>query len=381
MPVPLAADFHRSEEVKEMAGFRVVLLESGYGSNRVEREIVSAAGGELIDAQDRPLEFRLELCRDAHAILLRRVQVTAGMIAQFRRCRVIVRYGVGTDNIDVEAATDAGIIVANIPDYCIDEVSTHAIGLLLDCVRDVSWTNARMRAGEWDVEREIKLYRMAGRTLGIVGLGQIGSEVARKLRSWNLRILATDPYVEREHAESLGVSLVTLETLCRESDYLSLHLPLLPETHHLIGRREFGLMRRGSILVNTARGAVVDAAALLEALDQGPLARAALDVFAEEPLPPASPLRRHPKVLLTDHLSWYSEDSQTQLQRSAAVAAVTVCTGGLPGSLSNPLVLRKLGRFAEWQPAPCMRWQLRRAQARSGDGKTACDPGNPQLSP
>ena len=351
-----------------MADFLVVLVEHGYATSRYERDIVTRAGGEFIDAQDRPLDEALKLCERAEGILVRRLEVTAEMIRRFGACKVIVRYGVGTDNVDIQAATEAGIIVGNVPDYCIDEVSTHALALLLACVRDVTGTHQRLTEGAWDVRRPVPVHRMAGRTLGIVGLGQIGKALAAKLSSWPLRLLAVDPYVEPAEAETLGVRLVDLDTLCRQSDYISLHVPLLPETHHLMGRRQFEQMRPGAILVNTARGGVVDTEALLDWLEADPLARAGLDVFEAEPLPADSPLRSHPRVVLTDHMSWYSEESQVRLQCSAAESVVTVCTGGLPGSLANPEVLHRLGRFEEWQPAECMRWQLKRMRRLAGGG-------------
>jgi D-3-phosphoglycerate dehydrogenase len=345
-----------------MADFRVVLVEHGYRTSRYERDIISAAGGEFIDAQDRPLDVALRLCREADGILVRRIDVTADMIETFERCRIIVRYGVGTDNVDTEAATEAGIIVGHVPDYCIDEVSGHAIALLLACVRDVVGTHGKMAEGQWDVARPVPVYRMSGRTLGLLGLGQIGRATARKLACWDMRLLAVDPFVEPERADEVGVELVDLDTLCREADYLSLHAPLLPETHHLIDRRRLGQMKPGVILINTARGPIVDTDALLQALDDGHVARAGLDVFEEEPLPAGSPLRGHPGVVLTDHMAWYSEESQVELQRSAARAIVTVCRGGLPGSLANPQVLRRLGRFEEWTPAENMRWRLKRME-------------------
>jgi len=343
-----------------MAKFLVVLVEHGYATSRYEREIVTRAGGQFVDAQEMPLADALRLCERAQGILVRRLEVTAEMIRRFTACRIITRYGVGTDNVDVRAATEAGIIVGNVPDYCIDEVSTHAVALLLACARDVVGTHERLRGGAWDVRRPVPVWRMAGKTLGLVGLGQIGKAVARKLAPWSLRILAVDPYVEPDQARALNVRLVDLETLCRECDYLSLHAPLLPETRHLIGPEQFALFKPGVILVNTARGGLVDTAALLEWLEGDGRARAGLDVFETEPLPEDSPLRRHRRVVLTDHMSWYSEQSQVRLQRSAAESVVTVCTGGLPTSLANPDVLCRLGRFEQWRPAECMRWQLKR---------------------
>jgi D-3-phosphoglycerate dehydrogenase len=343
-----------------MSKFVVVLIESGYPTSQYERDIVSKAGGEFIDAQDRPTEESLKLCQEAEGILVRRIDVTAEMIRSFRKCKIIVRYGVGSDNVDIQAATEAGIVVGNVPDYCIDEVSSHAVALLLCCIRDVAATHQRMARGSWDVRRPIAVHRMAGKTLGLVGLGQIGQAVARKLTGWHMDMLATDPFVSEKTAAGLGVELVDLATVCRRSDYISVHVPLLPETRHLIGLCQFELTKPGAILVNTSRGPVVDTQALLAALQDGKLARAGLDVFESEPLESDSLLRSSSAVVLTDHMAWYSEESQAQLQSSAAEAIVTVCRGKLPSSLANPEVIQHMGRLEEWQPAESMRWRLKR---------------------
>ncbi|MEW6305072.1 MAG: C-terminal binding protein [Verrucomicrobiota bacterium] len=349
-----------------MARFKVVLIEHGYASSEHERRIIAAAGGEFIDAEKRPLEEALKLCEEADGILFRRLTITRELIRRFRRCKIILRYGVGTDNVDSAAATEAGIIVGHVPGYCIEEVSTQAVALLLACVRQVVTNHKKIEAGGFDVNRYDAIHRVAGRTLGLVGLGNIGQSVARKLGSgWGLRILATDPYVEPAKAKAAGAELVDLETLLRESEYVSLHAPLLPETKHLINERTLALMKPGAILVNTARGGVVDGGALLKALDAGRLAAAGLDVFEEEPLPADSPFRRHPRTVVTDHMAWYSVESQVELQTIAAQEIARVCSGGLPASLMNPEVLKKLGRFNEWQPSDVVRWQLKRMEALS----------------
>jgi D-3-phosphoglycerate dehydrogenase / 2-oxoglutarate reductase len=344
-----------------MAKFKVVLLEHGYSTIQYERDIVTAAGGEFVDAESFGPEKALGLCEDADAVLFRRIEMTAELIRRLGKCKVIVRYGVGTDNVNVQAATEAGIIVGHVPSYCLDEVSSHAIGLLLACVRRIVRTHQKMERGEWDVHRNEPVWRTAGKTLGLVGFGQIGQAVARKLAGWGLRILAHDPFVE-----SAPVELVDLETLCRESDYISIHAPLLPETRHSIGAKQFALMKQGVILVNTARGPLVDTQALLEALDAGTVVQAALDVFEEEPLPANSILRSHPQIIVTDHVGWYSEESQIELQKTAAREAVAVCLGGLPRSMANPEVLFKLGRFEEWTPSPTAQWQIKRMQRMRG---------------
>jgi D-3-phosphoglycerate dehydrogenase len=192
-------------------------------------------------------------------------------------------------------------------------------------------------------------------------LGCIGQALSRKVQTCELQVLGIDPFVSPQKARDLGVKLVDLETLCRESDYISLHVPLLPETRHLMGRPQFEIMKPTAILVNTSRGSVVDTAALLEALEAGHLAQAGLDVFETEPLPSDSPFRRHPKIVVTDHMAWYSEESQAQLQRTAAEEVVRVCTGELPMAVANPEVLIKLGRFQEWNPPESLRWKLKYA--------------------
>jgi D-3-phosphoglycerate dehydrogenase len=185
------------------------------------------------------------------------------------------------------------------------------------------------------------------------------------MKGWGVKLLANDPFVEQSRADALEVKLVDLETLCREADYISMHVPLLPETRHLISQKEFSWMRPGVILINTARGPVVDTKALLVALHEGRVARAGLDVFEDEPPPTDSPLRANAHVVLSDHVAWYSEESQIELKLTAAQEAVRVCTGGLPLSLANPGVLRRMGRLEEWSPNDTVKWQLKRLEKLS----------------
>ncbi|MFO1497922.1 MAG: C-terminal binding protein [Verrucomicrobiota bacterium] len=349
-----------------MAKFKVVLLKHGYPSIQNEREVVTAAGGDFIDADGLTDAEGIRQCEDAEAVLVRWLPITPDLIQRFRRCRIIVRYGVGYDNVDVQAATLAGVIVGHIPQYCLDEVSTHTVALLLACVRNVVGKHNKMERGAWDINPLERIYRTAGRTLGLVGFGNIGQAVARKMGGWGLRLLATDPYVEPARAAALGVQLVSLPELLCESDYVSLHVPLLPETRRLIGAEQLALMKPGAILVNTARGPVLDNTALLAALRSGRLAQAALDVFEHEPPAPDSPLRHQPGLIISDHVAWYSEESQAELQRTAAEEVVRVCQGGLPRAIANPEVLERLGRVLDWVPNDNARWQLKRLAALSG---------------
>ena len=346
-----------------MTPFKVAILQHEYASTEIERRIVEAAGGQLIDADLLPEAERMPAAEEADALIVRWLAVTPEIISRLRRCRVIVRYGVGYDNVHYEAATAAGIMIGHCPHYCLDEVATHALALLLGCIRGITGTDAALRAGGWNQNPYFRVGRMAGRTVGILGLGNIGSTFARKLGGWGMRLLANDPFVEPEDAASAGVTLVDRDTLMRESDYISVHLPLLPETHHLINEHTFSLMKPGVILVNTARGPIVDEVALLAALEGGNVAAAGLDVFEREPLGAESPLRRHPRLLLSNHAAWYSEDALSELHRSVAEEAVRVGTGGLPVALANPEVLHRLGRFNEWKPTWNAQWRWKRAAA------------------
>lgn len=345
-----------------MPSFKAVLVEHGYSSVRFEREIIEGAGGQFVDCDGLPLETALRECADADAIMVRRILVTPEIMARFNRCKMLLRYGVGVDNIDLAAATARKIIVGHVPVYCQDEVSTHAIAMLLACVRQLPSTAEKMKGGGWDVHRSEPVFRLAGQTLGLIGLGKLGQAVARKLQGWNLRLIATDPYLDPAMARDLNVELVSLDELLRRSDLISLHVPLLPETHHLIRDETLARTKRGVILVNTARGPVVCGEALIRALDSGQVAAAALDVFEEEPLRPDSPLRSHPRLLVTDHMAWYSEEAQVELQQRAAREIVRGAAGGLPENIANPEVLELLGRTGEWQPNHLARWQRLRSE-------------------
>lgn len=346
-----------------MASFKVVLTKHGYPNAEHERQIVESAGGQFVDGDALTDEEMWQQCSEADAVLVRWTRITPEVFRRFRRCKIVIRYGIGFDNIDVNAATEAGIIVGHVPSYCVDEVSAHTVALLLACVRKVVALHKKIENGGWDDNPTERMGRMTGRTLGLVGLGKLGRAVARKMSGWGLRLLAADPWVDPARASELGVQLVSLETLCKESDYVSLHVPLLPETRHLMSRPQFEWMKPGTVLINTARGPVVDTAALLWALEQGKVARAGLDVFEQEPLPLNSPLRKHPHVILTDHIAWYSEESQIELKRTAAEEAVRVCKGGLPLAIANPEVLPRIGRFEEWTPSEAVQWQFRRLEA------------------
>jgi D-3-phosphoglycerate dehydrogenase len=235
----------------------------------------------------------------------------------------------------VAAATARGIILANVPDYCIEEVSDHAIALLLALWRGVAFYDRAVRGGTWNAEAKKPMLRLANRVLGILGCGRIGSRTAQKARGLGMIVIGHDPYLT---AWPTDVRAVSLETLLGDSDVVSLHCPLTAETRHFIGEAQLRQMKRSAFLVNTARGKVVDTAALVRALEEGWIAGAALDVAETEPLPPGSPLFTLPNALVTPHAAWYSQDSVPELKRRAAEHVLAVLRGERPRTPVNPEV-------------------------------------------
>jgi len=280
----------------------------------------------------------LARCADADGLLIQYGDLTRRAIEGLPRLRFLARYGVGVDGIDVAAATQRGIPVVNVPDYGTDEVATHAVGLLLALARKLPRLDRQTRAGRWSVFEVQPIHRLVGQTVGIVGCGRIGSRIARKLAGFDVRLLAHDPYL-REYPP--GVSPVPLDRLLAESDYVTLHCPLTAETHHLIDATALARMKPTAVLVNTARGGIVDTAALTGALAAGRLGGAGLDVTEPEPLEPGHPLLHMEQAIVTPHAAWYSEEGRADLKRRVAEEAVRVLLRGEPPlHCVNPEVIR-----------------------------------------
>ena len=293
-----------------------------------ERAVLEPLGITVVDATGLDERTVLDLAAGADALLVQTpVRADAALIARLARCRVIGAYGVGYDHIDVAAAASRGIQVVHVPDYGTEEVAEHTLAIVLALLRGLPRLAAGVAAGRWDYTDAGPLHRISGRTLGIVGLGRIGGRVADRARAFGFRVLACDPYVPAEAFAARGAEPRALEALLAESDVVTLHVPLTPETRGLVNARAFARMKRGSVLVNAARGAVVDEAALLAALDEGRIAAAGIDVLPEEPPAPEHPLRRDPRVLLTPHAAWYSEESKVALKRLLAEDIARVLAG------------------------------------------------------
>lgn len=272
--------------------------------------------------------------RDADVVLVSGAPMTRRVMESMSRCRGVVRYGVGLDNVDVPAATDVGIVVAHVLNFCTEEVANHVILLLLATAKKLLVLDRRMRDGRWGGIPAAEFPTVFGQTLGIVGLGEIGRSLARKARALGMEVIAHDPYV-KEDAEPPPAHLVPLEDLLRQSDYVSLNSPLTKETFHVIGERELALMKPTAVLINTARGPVLDEPALVEALQRGTIAAAGLDVFEVEPLPASSPLLKLDNVILTPHTAGISENSARTVRTEVGKAAADLLAGRWPRYVAN----------------------------------------------
>ena len=316
---------------------QVVITDSDLASTADER-VLREGGFATVRIQARTEEELIaSLARTrADALIVQWAPVSAAALDAAPACRFISRLGIGLDMIDVDAATERGVAVANTPDYCVEEVAAHTIGMALWLLRGLGRYDAAVRRGEWAAALPSPApCRPSAATIGVVGLGRIGSRVADQARALGFEVLGCDPHAPPRP----GVRLATFEELLRGSDLITLHAPLNEETSHLIRADTIALMRPGALLVNTCRGGLVDEAAVIEAVRSGQLAGVALDVFETEPLPADSPLRSLPNVLLTPHAAWYSPSSLAELPERAARQVVDFLAGMPVPSIVNPAYL------------------------------------------
>jgi D-3-phosphoglycerate dehydrogenase len=317
---------------------RIAVSDSAFPNLDPARKILAKSEAELRLAEEPTPGAILKVARQADAVLVTYAQLTGEMIRQMLRCQIIARFGVGVDNVDIRAATEAGIVVTNVPDYCIDEVSDHAMALLLALSRKVSLANTCVHAGGWEMSAVVPIHRLRGSVLGLVGFGRIAQLLTPKAKAFGLRVISCDPWVEDETMTGAGVEKVDFAALIRSSDYISIHAPLVAETDRLFDARVFRQMKPSAYLINTARGSIVDEADLAQALDAGHLAGAALDVLSREP-PENSPLLGRENVILTPHMSFYSVESLIDLQTRATEEVLRVLSGEKPHNAINPEAL------------------------------------------
>jgi D-3-phosphoglycerate dehydrogenase len=320
-----------------MADYKVVITDFGSPDNDVEQAVLRASGLDidLVRLNYSTAQQLIPHIHDADALIVQWARIDRSAIESLKQCKVISRYGVGVDMIDLKAAGEHKIPVANVPDFCVDEVSTHTVGFLLMLNRHILGHHEHVKARHWAGVGGGAPARLAGQVLGVVGLGNIGRAVVRKAHAFDVKILAFDPFVSAEAAVRLGVELVSLDDLLRRSDYVTLHCPLTAETRHLISAPQLALMKPTAYLINLSRGPVVDQPALYKALASHQIAGAALDVLEQEPPNVDDPILGLDNVIFTPHTSSWSTASFEQLRRSTAQNVADALSGKTPYSIVN----------------------------------------------
>jgi len=305
----------------------IAITDSPFHSLDSAKKALALLDPEYRTAKSPSADDILTAARDADAILVTYAKLPGELLRQLKRCRAIGRFGLGVDNIDLPAAKALGIAVNYVPDYCLREVSDHAMALLLALARKVTFANKLVQSGRWEVLPIVPLRRLEGQQLGLVGFGNIPRALAPKAKAFGLNVLAHDPYVAKDALAAAGVEGVSFDELLGRSDYISVHAPLSPATRGMMNARAFATMKKGAFLINTARGPLIDEAALIAALDSGHLGGAALDVVAEEPLAMDSALLGRDNMILTPHTAFYSVEALEDLQSKCASDVARVLSG------------------------------------------------------
>ncbi len=316
--------------------YRVLITDRAWPDSELEREILGSIGADVVEATNQDETSLARQVQDVDAIAVCWAPLSGKTIRQARRCRVICRMGIGLDNIDVATATELKIPVTNVPDYCVPEVSNHALGLLLASARNLAFFHAKTKQGEYDLAAAPPMHRLQGRVLGLVGLGRIAQALVPKAQSLGLKVIAHTPSA---NDYGTGCEMVSFDELLRSSDFVSLHLPLTEQSHHLFCVEEFAAMKENAVLINTSRGPLVNHDALWHALQENQIGGAALDVFDPEPPDLSQPLFRDARVIVTPHAAFYSVEAVRELRSRVAHQIVAVLTGETPENVVNPEVL------------------------------------------
>ncbi len=306
---------------------KIAVTDHGFPGLDNERAVIESAGGKLMSFQCRTEAEVIEAAFDADAILVQWAPITASVISKLSRCKAIVRYGIGVDNVDLDAARQRGIAVCNVPDYCIDEVADHTLALALALIRQLPAANGELRRGSWKSVPPLSMPAPCQMIFAAVGYGRTAKAVLDRARSFKFNLAACDPYISIDGEIAKDVRILGFDDVLKTADVISLHVPLNDETTHMIDSSALSKMKSGAFLINTARGGLIDTVALASVLQESKLGGAGLDVFETEPLEPDHPLRACENVILTPHIAWYSRRSIETLQRMAAEEAVRALEG------------------------------------------------------
>lgn len=313
-----------------MSKFKVYVADYEYETLENERNEISKLDADFIPIQCKTEDDVISKAKDADALFVQYAPITDKVFENLKNLKVIVRYGVGVDCVDLDSATKHNVYVCNVPDYSVDEVSTHAVTLILASLRKIQILSSSVKKDIWDYKVSMPIHRGNTLTLGIAGFGRIPREVARKAKAFGFNIIAYDPFVKEKVITEYGASKVELAAFIKDSDIITIHIPLVKDTYHLFNKETFLNMKKGSYIINTSRGQLIDEQALIYALDNGIIAGAALDVCEKEPIEQDSKLKEYDSVVLTPHVAWYSEESQVDLQKKAAEEVVRVLSGKKP---------------------------------------------------
>lgn len=320
---------------------KIVVTDTDFENNEIELAMAKEAGVEIALFNDRSEEAIICNAHDADGVVTSYGHYTAAVFEALPNLKVVSRTGIGYDNINAKAATENGTAVCIVPGYGTEVVSDHAITLALCSLRRLNETDADMRAGVWDYTRRGPYGQVHGRTFGVIGMGEIGRAVARKASGLGFKVVCYSRSLVPGRRTPEGYPIATLEQVLSSADVISFHTALTPETHHLLNAENIGLLKPGAVVVNTSRGAVVDTVALAEALQEGKLWGAGIDVFEEEPLDWSHPIMNAPHTVLSPHVAYYSEESGEELHRRSMQAALDVVLGRMPKDCLNPEVLAR----------------------------------------
>ncbi len=307
----------------------VIVADCDHQSIDIEKAVLAEMCPGLPWLKCRTEDEVIAQCADGEGILIMYAPMTRRVMQHLKRCKIIARYGVGVDTVDLQAAADLGIIVSNVPDYGTHEVSDHALAMMLCLTRKIAYASSLVKQGKWDFRLMHPVHRHQVQTIGIIGIGRIGGAMAHKTHALGMKVIAHDPYVQPDQVPDY-VTLVSLEELLRQSDVVSVHCPLSDSTRYLLDEEKLRLMKPSAYLINTARGYIVDEAALDKMLGEKKLAGAAMDVFSVEPGSPSHPLFKYENFLCTPHMAWHSEESAKELKRKAAEEVRRVLRGEAP---------------------------------------------------
>jgi D-3-phosphoglycerate dehydrogenase len=319
--------------------FKVVITDAEYPSFNVEKKVLSQLNVDFVKCQCTTEEELIRHCRDADALLNQYAKITPHVIENLNHVKIIARYGIGVDNVDLDAARKKNIFVTNVV-YDICDVADHTIMLMLALTRKISQVEESIKKFEWDWKQFHPIPRIKGKTIGIIGLGRVGRQVARRLSGFDVQLLACDPYIPVDVFTTYHAKQVDYKTLLEHSDIVTIHVPLNKETRNMISTNELKTMKKKAIVINAARGGIVDEKALCEALKKKEIAGAGLDVLEHEPIQKENPLLHFENVIITPHMGWYSEDTVDEVQRIAAEQVLQCLQGRIPSNLVNKEVIK-----------------------------------------